>query len=139
MAKQMSTTVVHVSTWCPEYRFTTLKIGKKEHYVCHSPREPRTQVGFQAMRPIATSNILVCGTARNVCAKNDDFLQFYDEFYLGFHSLQYLICEGFSTFRTAEKLKVNKQTRKNMNWFTDSEIDLQEGFRTTRIALLGTN
>ena len=64
----------------------------------------------------------------------DDFFEVCNKSFSGFHSVQYLICESFSTDRTVEKLEGINQKRKNMRWFKDSEIDIAEGLRTARIA-----
>jgi glycosyltransferase involved in cell wall biosynthesis len=86
------------------------------------------------MRPIALSNVLVCGTARNVASKIESFLEVCDGSFSGFNSLQYLICESFSTDRTVEELEELARKRSNFNWFTDSTIDINERLRTNRIA-----
>lgn len=86
------------------------------------------------MKSIDKSNILVCGTARNVSSKLGPFLRVMDKCLNGFESIEYLICESFSTDDTKKVLSEISSKRANFNFFTDSDISENENRRTVRIA-----
>ena len=86
------------------------------------------------MKTIDKSNILVCGTVRNVSLKLLPFLHIMDKSLNGFRSTDYLICESFSTDDTKQVLLKIATMRTNFNFFTDSEISADESRRTVRIA-----
>lgn len=86
------------------------------------------------MKVLAHSNVLVCGTARNVSTKIEKFVQTFDRSFHDCLSLQFLICESFSTDDTARILDDLKRRKNNFDWFHDSEIQKSEKRRTVRIA-----
>lgn len=89
---------------------------------------------FQELKPVGQCSILVCGTARNVSRKLDDFLRNTDKSFAGFKESQYLICESFSTDDTWEKLVSLKSQREDFDCIQDDQIDKMEIRRTVRIA-----
>ena len=89
---------------------------------------------FQELKPVAESSILICGTARNVSRKLDNFLLNADKCFAGFKETQYLICESFSTDSTWDKLAFLKSQREDFHCIHDDQIDKTELRRTVRIA-----
>jgi hypothetical protein len=86
------------------------------------------------MKPVHTSNILVCGTARNVAPKLKPFLSVMDKCLSGFRAVDYLICESFSSDDTKSVLSDIASMRHDFNFFTDLEVPENESRRTVRIA-----
>jgi hypothetical protein len=80
------------------------------------------------------SSVLICGTARNVARKIDEFILDTDTAFAGFEKITFLICESFSSDETWEKLLSLKSERDNFHCIQDDQIDEGESRRTVRIA-----
>jgi hypothetical protein len=80
------------------------------------------------------SSVLICGTARNVARKLDEFVLHTDKAFAGFEKKNFLVCESFSSDGTWEKLLSLKSERENFHCIQDNQIDKGETRRTVRIA-----
>lgn len=80
------------------------------------------------------SKVIICGTARNISRKMDDFLRVTEMSFSGFKEIEYLICESFSSDGTWEKLLSMKSSRDDFHCIQDNDVDITELRRTVRIA-----
>ena len=86
------------------------------------------------MKSVETSDILVCGTARNVASKLRPFMSVMDNCLSGFRTVDYLICESFSSDDTKNILSDIATKREDFIFITDLEVPENESRRTVRIA-----
>lgn len=89
---------------------------------------------IQGLRSFGESSVLICGTARNVSRKLDNFVLSTEKSFLGFKKTEYLICESFSSDGTWDKLQSLMFKRNDFHCLQDLEIDKSELRRTVRIA-----
>lgn len=89
---------------------------------------------ISSLKSFDKSSVLVCGTARNVSGKLDNFVLYTAKAFSGFEKTNYLICESFSSDGTWEKLLALKSDRDDFNCIQDGQIDERESRRTVRIA-----
>lgn len=94
----------------------------------------RNEVKVNYLKPFDKSSVLVCGTAKNVARKLDEFVLRTDRAFAGFEKTNYLVCESFSSDNTWEKLLSLKSRRDDFNCMQDDQIDKIEKRRTVRIA-----
>lgn len=93
-----------------------------------------SNVNIQLPKSFDESSVLVCGAARNVTKKLDEFIFHTDRAFAGFEKTTYLICESFSSDGTWEKLLSLKSNRDDFICIQDELIETSELRRTVRIA-----
>jgi hypothetical protein len=80
------------------------------------------------------SRIVICGAARDVGNRVDNFFNVMAESFSSFSSVSFVVCESFSSDQTLEKLKTWKENGLDLFYFTDTKVALNEESRTVRIA-----
>ncbi len=81
-----------------------------------------------------TARILVCGTAKNVEKKLDNFFHVMSSSFVNFKEVRYLVCESFSTDKTREKLKSLQQSGFSLEILDPPQSSKSHDLRTARIA-----
>ena len=80
------------------------------------------------------SSVLICGTARNIERKIDEYFQIMTCSFTNFKTVTFLVCESFSDDRTQEKLELLQKSGVPLEFFIDKDVALDEKSRTVRIA-----
>jgi len=89
---------------------------------------------LQVPDAVKTSRVIICGTARDVERKLDQFVSVSQRSFQDFAQVTYLVCESFSKDGTWEKLHSLSERIANFNIIQDISKVSSEDFRTVRIA-----
>ena len=81
-----------------------------------------------------TTRIIICGTAKNVEKKLDNFFHVMSSSFMNFKEVRYIVCESFSTDKTREKLESLQQSGFRLEILNPPQSSKSHDLRTARIA-----
>lgn len=85
-------------------------------------------------KPTQSFRVLICGTGKNIESHLENFVRITNRSFRYFASVEYLICESFSTDDTWKALEEKSRRMKGFHVIQDTLIDTNEPLRTVRIA-----